>query len=211
MAQKIYEKAGVQAAIVGAVITGIFLIFINIFINLMQNNTKRLEEDIKAKDLKIQQLETQLIPFKTIALEKFTGTENERLQQLAANLEEIVKNQEEQKWKNAAQFNKLCGKGFVTATDPVVVLMIASEKQDEQNNPVIQCDELHLRNWNEVISMEPTCPFPYYYLSQCYKAKGIAGWEQYLAEMRKILDETIKIKGRHPAHDEILKRLDINL
>jgi len=90
MAQKWYEKAVVQSAIVG----GISLFLVSTIPSCfqtpkLQEKIKQLESESKNKSIEIQKLETQLIPFKTIALEKFSGDENERLTKLAEQIKSI--------------------------------------------------------------------------------------------------------------------------
>ena len=46
----------------------------------------KLEQQLSQKDVEIQRLETQLTPFKTIAIAKYTGSEQEALDKLAQNL-----------------------------------------------------------------------------------------------------------------------------
>ncbi len=48
-----------------------------------------LKENNSGKTAEIQRLETQLTPFKTIALEKYTGTEQEALRKFAQELEDL--------------------------------------------------------------------------------------------------------------------------
>ncbi|MCK5590631.1 MAG: hypothetical protein KAI72_01625 [Candidatus Pacebacteria bacterium] len=48
-----------------------------------------LTQKLSDKNTEIQRLETQLTPFKTIALEKYTGSEKEALKELAQNLKVI--------------------------------------------------------------------------------------------------------------------------
>jgi hypothetical protein len=90
MAQKWYQKASVQTAIVSGVF---FLIGVAIpyffKIPILENKIDLLEKDNSDKTAEIQRLETQLTPFKTIALEKYTGSEQEALQQLAHDIQEI--------------------------------------------------------------------------------------------------------------------------
>ncbi len=54
-------------------------------------NTKisELQQKLSSKTAEILRLETQLIPFKTIALEKYTGSEQEALRKLANELEKV--------------------------------------------------------------------------------------------------------------------------
>ena len=104
MSQPFYKKASVQVAI----ITGIFAILIaimNIWYRYSETNIENIKlnekieqknEDLKKSDAKInsqereiQRLETLLTPFRTIALEKYTGTESEALSMLANKIEEF--------------------------------------------------------------------------------------------------------------------------
>lgn len=88
---------GIRAAIIIS-IGGIIVAGMNILHNrsrLKQDN-QQYEKDIvelrgklRDKESEIQQLETQLTPFKTIALDRYTGSENERLQKLADRIREL--------------------------------------------------------------------------------------------------------------------------
>lgn len=90
MAQKWYQKASVQTAIVSGVflLIGIGIPYCFEIPNL-KNKIYQLENENSSKTAEIQRLETQLTPFKTIALEKYTGSERERLQKLAERILEL--------------------------------------------------------------------------------------------------------------------------
>jgi hypothetical protein len=90
MAQKWYQKASVQTAIVSGFFLLIGIAIPSIFqIPALKNKIDQLEKENSAKTDEIQRLETQLTPFRTIALEKFTGSEKEALRQLAGELEKL--------------------------------------------------------------------------------------------------------------------------
>lgn len=55
----------------------------------LKENIAQLEKEKGEKTAEIQRLETQLTPFKTIALEKYTGPEQEALRKLADELEKL--------------------------------------------------------------------------------------------------------------------------
>jgi|GEM_PF-3097880 len=55
----------------------------------LQRTVTSQKDTIRAKDAEIQRLETLLTPFKTIALEKYTGTEAEALRQLGSQLQQL--------------------------------------------------------------------------------------------------------------------------
>ncbi len=95
--KKFYQYVGVQAAIIVA-IGGIIVETMHIVHNrskLAQDNDQYktdiadLKENLSGKDSEIQRLETQLTPFKTIALGKYTGSEQEALRKLAQELEDL--------------------------------------------------------------------------------------------------------------------------
>jgi prefoldin subunit 5 len=95
--KKWYQYVGVRAAFIIA-IGGIIVAGINAWSNqskLAKDNEQykkdvsNLKEELKNKNSEIQRLETQLTPFKTIALEKYTGTEQERLNKLSERIKEL--------------------------------------------------------------------------------------------------------------------------
>lgn len=97
MAQKWYQKASVQVAIVTTI--GVVIItFITIGFPLLVETPKlkeenlQLKQNIQEKTIEVQRLENLLTPFKTIALERYTGSESDVLKKLA---EQIIKLQSE--------------------------------------------------------------------------------------------------------------------
>jgi len=87
MAQKWYQKAGVQAAIVGALaLVVVTLIPIALKVPDLESENAQLKGKLGEKTAEIQRLETLLAPFRTIALEKYTGSENEALAKLASQI-----------------------------------------------------------------------------------------------------------------------------
>lgn len=96
MAQRFYQKASVQVAIVSA-IGLIILALITVAHQRSQLNSenKTLERKVVDKTAEIQRLETLLTPFRTIALGKYTGSEQETLRKFARDLETLeVKTQQ---------------------------------------------------------------------------------------------------------------------
>jgi hypothetical protein len=58
-------------------------------INKKNTEVNKLQQELSSKNAEIQRLETQLTPFRTIALEKYTGSEQEALRRLANEIEEL--------------------------------------------------------------------------------------------------------------------------
>jgi len=95
--KKWHQYVGVRAALIGA-LAFITVAGMKIWHNrskLVQDNEQyktqinTLTQNLSDKNFEIQRLETQLAPFKTIALEKYTGSEQERLQKLAERIEDL--------------------------------------------------------------------------------------------------------------------------
>jgi hypothetical protein len=84
MTQKFYQKASVQVAIISAIgLIIVSLITVGHQRSQLKSDNKKLEREVADKTAEIQRLETLLTPFRTIALEKYTGDEKEALRKLA--------------------------------------------------------------------------------------------------------------------------------
>ena len=97
MAKSRYLSVGVKTAIIGAVAL-VIVAGMNILNNrsqIKQDNKNykvkidELHKELSTKNVEIQRLETLLTPFRTIALEKYTGPEQEALRRLANELKEL--------------------------------------------------------------------------------------------------------------------------
>ena len=85
MTQRFYNKTSVQVAIITALgIIGAALITVLNQRSELKNNNDEMQKEIISKTAMIQRLETMLTPFRTIALEKYTGSEREALLKLAS-------------------------------------------------------------------------------------------------------------------------------
>lgn len=103
MTQPFYKKASVQVAIITGIVA-ILIAAMNIYFKFSDTNSENLnlkkeieqkdnekksfEIKLNSKEREIQRLETLLTPFRTIALEKYTGTETEALNELADKIQE---------------------------------------------------------------------------------------------------------------------------
>lgn len=81
MAQKWYRKTAVQVAIV----TGIFLLASTMVVQFSPK--ARLEKEVEDLKGEVQRLETQLVPFRTLAIERFGGSPEEALAKLATQVQ----------------------------------------------------------------------------------------------------------------------------
>lgn len=90
MAQKWHQKAGVQAAIVGAfALIIVSLMPVALKVPRLESDNAELTRKLGEKTAEVQRLETLLAPFRTIALERYTGPENEALIKLASQIESL--------------------------------------------------------------------------------------------------------------------------
>lgn len=96
MAQPFWQKASVQTALISGPISAfavILAVWLPSFLEApkLKVENQKLMNDLADKNHQIQEIQTLLVPFKTIAFQNFTGTEAERLAQLALKLNDIQK------------------------------------------------------------------------------------------------------------------------
>ena len=97
MAQRWYQKASVQTAIVtGFVLVIVTTIPLALQVPKLKDKNEELQRKLqkgtpryKQKTLKFNALRPSLVPFKTIALERFTGDETEALGKLADRIKTL--------------------------------------------------------------------------------------------------------------------------
>ena len=97
MPQKFYQKATVQAASIGAigviVATAIATAIPHLLdIPELEKKVEDLETALKTSEIENQKLETQLTPYKTVALELFGGSEAEALSKLLFRFQDLEQN-----------------------------------------------------------------------------------------------------------------------
>ena len=83
MTQKWYKKASVQTAL----ISGAFLVAVTLIVQYSPKT--KLEKEIDVLEGEIQKLETQIAPFRALAIERFGENEEEALAKLAVQVEEL--------------------------------------------------------------------------------------------------------------------------
>ena len=126
MATKWYQKATVQGALVAAAgLIIITLIPIALQVPKLQEANHTLERSIGEKNVQLQRLETQLAPFKTIALERYTGPENEALAKLAGQVQ-LLQRLDEEKTAKIQTLERSLEKTSAQASPPVLSLASSS-------------------------------------------------------------------------------------
>lgn len=137
MAKKWFSSVGVKAAailVVGSIIVAGMHIWNsrsqmaqdnkNYKTEIDQKNTNigKLQRDLSSKNTEIQRLETQLIPFRTIALDKYTGSESEALQKLASDIGRLQEADQKSKQK-IAELEEELKRTADTAAPPTLSLI----------------------------------------------------------------------------------------
>ncbi len=70
-----------------------------------------------------------------------------------------------------------------------------------------QCNNEAISHYKLIIEKHPNYPFPYYLLAICLQKKGDDSWKILANKGISILENTTKISGHDPSHDDVLKRL----
>ncbi len=191
----------------------IFSILILIILGLLMLtlfNQNKLRNEIIEKDTKIQLLETQLIPFKTIALERFTGSEMEALRKLAEEIEDTEKRLKNfQNYSYSASLNYL---GNSVESPNIIISSPVSRKLEgcytkSEKNTAFECTDECLGRYESLIQSDPFFPFSYYYITICLFNNKNSDWVIYARKSLEILDETTNIEGHNSYHDEIKNKL----
>jgi len=123
MAQKWYRKATVQAAFVGAVaviVVGIAPLVLQV--QDLKSDNRDLERKLTERIAEVQRLETLLAPFKTIALQRYMGSEAEALENLARQIGELQTSDAE-KTKRIAELEEQLEQTSKQATPPTLELL----------------------------------------------------------------------------------------
>jgi len=165
------------------------------------------DTEIQGKNIEIQRLETLLTPFRQIALERYTGTEDERLAALAVRVKEVEATVDLLKdYAYAAQFSaigeKMVGSGVHLGGGLAAILKSCVKKT--KNLTQYGCGPDCERTYREVIDKFPNFPFAYYYLAFCLKQRGDSTWKAYGQKSVDILEKTTQVAGHYFEHDEFL-------
>jgi len=216
MAQKWYQKASVQTALVSGFVFLIGIAIPYLFkVPKLQDKISKLEKENVDKAAEIQRLETQLVPFKTYALEHYPGNEKEALSQLENKIKGIGNSVDA--IKDYAEISKMDFSGSpYNLASPLQysstltrMLKVCYEKKENAYYP--RCGDDAEEAYKKVIESFPKFPFSYYQLALCLRDKGDESWKTYAEKAVDIFEKTTSIDGHNEQHDEVLKRLRIIL
>lgn len=178
------------------------------------SNVPHLNAQIAALRADKQLLETQLTPFRTVALERFGGTEAEALSKLALQLNDIQA--ELSALQNYSETAKLNLYGLTGRVRPPLgeTSLLSTLLQGCYTNvgagiyPL--CTPEAQAKFLTATRNNPDFPFPFCAIAWCHQAAGNPDWHDYAVKALAILDQTTSLKGHHPDHDsarESLKKM----
>ncbi len=184
----------------------------------------KLNTNLANKDREILRLESQLTPFKTVALEKFANDDEAGLNKLLERFNVLDKNLQQFKSYNTYALYTMIGMrdsyGVITGTELAVLIQPAL-----QINTIVLPDDpnittVSVKNTPEtegilkkVIAKYPGFPFAYYFMSQYLHNKNDASWINWAKKAEEILLYTTSLEEHNYDHDVALKNLqkDISL
>ncbi|MCL5269743.1 MAG: hypothetical protein M1457_04130 [bacterium] len=220
MALPWYQKAGNQPAligtigtIIGAILTAVAFIYSDRFLQApgLRDKIEMLKSQVMEKNNRISTLETQLVPFRTIALEKYTGDENQRMKKLASALFDLENDVDIiKRYSDVAKMNALGMDVEVVPplqyNSPISTLLMGTWQSIEGRLVMSKTIEAE-KKYRKIVDKYPHFPFSYYYISDCLKERGDPSWKDYAHKAIDILEKTTSITGHHHNHDEMLQYL----
>jgi hypothetical protein len=216
MTQKFWHKATVQVAIVSAaavVLTSVVPSLLQL--PTLREENKTLRDEVQRQRSEVQRLDILLTPFKTIALERYSGNETEALAKLGVKLQELQAGLETlSNYQDVARLGPLGTTGLVKAPlqegSPLIELLKnAWEERADGWSP--KCTTEAIGKFQEATRRFSDFPFSYYALAVCLKEKGDPEWRGYAEKAASIFGKTTSLKEHQPSQDRALQQLRLLL
>lgn len=218
-AQPFWQKATVQSAVVTGIISALAVVLAvwlpsHLDAPQLREENQKLERKISDKDHQIQELQTLLVPFKTVAFQNFTGTEGERLAQLALHLNEVQLGLETLvRYQSVAKLNArgltgmVAPDGILMEHTPIGDAMAATIVNMPENRTAFKTTDEALAIYHQVIQKFPDFPFSYFALAIGLRDKNNPSWVSYAETGVKIFERTTSLPEHNKGHDECLQYL----
>jgi hypothetical protein len=224
-----YKKASVQSGLVAGIVAMAGLVLSPIVQSRMaasqlksdndqlREEIRRKDSDLKDKGAELQLVETRFAPFKALALQQFTGTENERIAKLALQIGDIQKgldvisNYQDVSKLNPDGSGELRAGSGVTITSPTIEAMqgcwTTTTAADSTASMTLVMTDASLTKMKHATETLPDFPFSYYGIALILKSRNDPSWRDYAEKAKEILEHTTQIKGHSTAHDECLAEM----
>lgn len=165
----------------------------------------------------VNQLNQQLIPFKTVALQKFAETGEsqalnllaERIGQVEFQVANIFDYKEASTWDFFGIVRSGVGTGIkMSSPGPISGWSNNFIIIDTNRNIVdFDCSQKAIDHYTSLTIAYSYFPFPYYFLAECDKKKGDDNWKEHMTRAYEIISVTTRIVGHHEDHDWLLKKI----
>jgi hypothetical protein len=214
MAPTFWQKATVQSAIISGGM-GVFAVLGAVLIpsyleapKLREENI-RLQKELEMKAAEMQNLEIEFTPFKTIALDKFTGTEAERLAKLALMLHDLQASFETlSKYQDMARLGPAGLTGIAEPPliehTPINTFLQGTYSETADHHIIYRTTADAMAKYQQVIDRYPDFPFAYYGMAICLSARHDPRWKAYAEKGVAILERTSSLPEHQAGHDECL-------
>ena len=148
------------------------------------------------------------MPFRSIALERYSGPEAESLRKLADHIAEIESDLLALRdYGEVATWTFLGRKslyGMETASPVGGWTKGYIEENDGELE--IKCDSESINYYKQMTIKHPHYPFPFYPLALCLKRQGDESWRQYANEAVRILKKTTLVPSHDRSHEDALQK-----
>jgi len=178
----------------------------------LKEKKEDLSQLLVKKEAEIQRLELLLVPFRTVALQWYKGSEAESLKKLANRIIEI-----ESDLSALKDYGEVATLGFlgykslggiaIGRQGPMAGWANGYLTKNIDGTYDIKCEPEALNHYRQMIIKYPYYPFPLYPLAICLKLQGDDAWRDYAKEAVRILEKTTLVPSRNASHDDILKQI----
>ncbi len=204
--------------IIALAVWNIYLQYADKRIKELEGTIIALNNELAKKTAEIQRLETQLVPFKTLALEKYPGSESQALANFSSELQGIKSQVDTiREYKDYVEIARLDIAGLPFKATPPLTVSTAFSKMLEgtlditDNTYTPRCGIDIEAKYKEIIAKYPKFPFSYYSLALCLRAREDKTWKDYALKAIEIFKKTTQIEGHNENHDQAMKNLLILL
>lgn len=181
MTHKFWHKETVQVAIVSATAVLLASVLPTLLqLPALRKQNQNLRDEVQTKTSEIQRLNILLTPFKTIALERYTGNETEALAKLGLKLQDLQAGLETlSNYQGIARLGPDGTTGLVKQPlredSPLTDLLTDAWEEHAGSRFSAKCTPEAIAKFEEATRKFPDFPFSYCALAICFKREILNG------------------------------------